>query len=179
MMYTSYESGIIAPLVLGSEDGTSLSVCQFTTGRDAHRHDWDGAERADDAPAFSQARSWLDRYFARKAPDPAELTLAPQGTTFQRAVWDALLAIPYGQTVTYGWVAQRVSEARGSRTSARAAGGAVGANPIGIIIPCHRVVGAQGSLTGFGGGIETKVTLLGHEGVDLSRLSVPAGGTAL
>ncbi len=179
MIHSVYEAGAISPLVLGSEDGTSLSVCQFTTGRDAHRHDWNSAERSDDAPAFSQARSWLDRYFAGKAPDPAELTLAPQGTAFQHAVWNALLAIPYGQTATYGWVAQRVGEARGTKTSARAVGGAVGANPIGIIVPCHRVVGAQGSLTGFGGGIETKIALLRHEGVDLSHLSVPAGGTAL
>lgn len=179
MMYSTYEPTLIAPLVLGSEDGTSLCACQFTSGRDATKFCWDGAERSDQAPAFCQARSWLDRYFAGEAPDPTRLCLAPRGTTFQQAVWEALLTIPYGQTVTYGWVARRVSDMRGSRTSPRAVGGAVGANPIGIIVPCHRVVGADGSLTGFGGGIKAKVALLEHEGVALTGLTVPTRGTAL
>ena len=102
MMYSTYEPTLIAPLVLGSEDGTSLCACQFTSGRDAAKFCWDGAERSDQAPVFCQARSWLDRYFAGEAPDPARLCLAPRGTTFQQAVWEALLTIPYGQTVTYG-----------------------------------------------------------------------------
>ena len=179
MMYSTYEPTLIAPLVLGSEDGTSLCACQFTSGRDAAKFCWDGAERSDQAPVFCQARSWLDRYFAGEAPDPARLCLAPRGTTFQQAVWEALLTIPYGQTVTYGWVARRVSDMRGSRTSPRAVGGAVGANPIGIIVPCHRVVGADGSRPGFGGGIKAKVALLEHEGVGLTGLTVPTRGTAL
>ncbi len=121
MMYSTYEPTLIAPLVLGSEDGTSLCACQFTSGRDAAKFCWDGAERSDQAPVFCQARSWLDRYFAGEAPDPTRLCLAPLGTTFQQAVWETLLTIPYGQTVTYGWVARRVSDMRGSRTSPRAA----------------------------------------------------------
>lgn len=179
MIHTVYETDSIAPLVLGSEDGESLCACQFTSGRDALRSNWDGGKREDDAPVLAQARSWLDRYFAGGRPDPAELPLAPHGTPFRRTVWEALLTIPYGETVTYGWLAQRVGDMRGTRTSARAVGGAIGANPIGIIVPCHRVVGASGSLTGFGGGIGTKVALLRHEGVDLSRLSIPTTGTAL
>lgn len=179
MIYTVYEPEAIAPLVLASENGSSLCACQFTTGRDALRHSWEEDERADEAPVLAQARSWLDRYFSGDVPDPRELPLAPHGTPFRHAVWEALLAIPYGETVTYGQLAQRVGDMSGTRASARAVGGAVGANPIGIIIPCHRVVGASGSLTGFGGGIETKVALLAHEGVDLSALSVPTTGTAL
>ena len=129
MMYSTYEPTLIAPLVLGSEDGTSLCACQFTSGRDAAKFCWGGAERSDQAPVFCQARSWLDRYFAGEAPDPTRLCLAPRGTTFQQAVWEALLTIPYGQTVTYGWVARRVSDMRGSRTSPRAVGGAVVPTP--------------------------------------------------
>ena len=86
MMYSTYEPTLIAPLVLGSEDGTSLCACQFTSGRDAAKFCWDGAERSDQAPVFCQARSWLDRYFAGEAPDPTRLCLAPRGTTFQQAV---------------------------------------------------------------------------------------------
>ncbi len=179
MYTTSYNSALLGPLSLASADGKSLCACVFSTGRDAHKPDLSAAEKHDDLPVFDQARTWLDAYFAGEKPDPRELSLAPVGTEFQLAVWSALLEIPYGATVTYGWVAERVGTARGSRTSARAVGGAVGANPIGVIIPCHRVVGANGSLTGFGGGMQAKVALLAHEGVNLSGFSVPTSGTAL
>lgn len=179
MYTTTYTSALLKPLRLASEDGESLSVCTFSTGRDATKVSLEGGEERADLPAFDAARTWLDAYFAGDRPDPRELALSPAGTPFQLAVWQALREIPYGQTVTYGWVAERVGEARGRRTSARAVGGAVGANPIGVIVPCHRVLGAGGSLTGFGGGMEAKAALLAHEGVDLSRFSVPTHGTAL
>lgn len=179
MYTTTYTSALLKPLRLASADGESLCVCTFSTGRDASKIDLAGAEERADLPAFDAARAWLDAYFADERPDPRELVLSPAGTPFQLTVWQALLEIPYGQTVTYGWVAERVGEARGRRTSPRAVGGAVGANPIGVIVPCHRVVGAGGSLTGFGGGMEAKAALLAHEGVDLSRFSVPTHGTAL
>ena len=102
------------------------------------------------------------------------------GTAFQKAVWALLCAIPYGQTTTYGALAKLLAKAWGKeRFSAQAVGGAVGRNPISIFVPCHRVVGANGSLTGYAGGIEKKLVLLRLEGADLTGLFVPARGTAL
>ena len=116
-----------------------------------------------DGPALREAVRWLDIYFAGGVPDftPA---LAPRGTAFQRAVWALLREIPYGGTVTYGELAERLAARQGGRTSARAVGGAVGRNPISLIIPCHRVIGAGGALTGYAGGLERKRRLLEMEG---------------
>ena len=114
-----------------------------------------------EAPIFDRARDWLDRYFAGERPSPAELSLAPVGTAFQRSVWEQLCGIPYGESITYGELAKRL------RTSARAVGSAVGRNPISIIVPCHRVMGADGGLTGYAGGVERKKWLLTHEGIEL------------
>ena len=112
-------------------------------------------------PILDQARDWLDRYFAGDAPAPAELPLRPEGTAFRKLIWKLLLQIPYGQTVSYGSLARQAAELLGMpRMSAQAVGGAVGANPIAVIIPCHRVVGADGSLTGYAGGVHYKKALL-------------------
>ena len=113
----------------------------------------------DDLPVLVRARDWLDRYFAGQRTVANELPLAPQGSAFRQSVWRILCEIPYGQTVTYGEIAKRL----GVR-SAQAVGGAVGHNPISIIIPCHRVLGADGSLTGYAGGLAAKQWLLRHEG---------------
>lgn len=124
---------------------------------------WDGAR------PLVQARCWLERYFAGQRPVPAELPLSPSGSPFQRLVWELLCQIPYGQCVSYGSLARQLAERMGrAGMSAQAVGGAVGHNPISIIIPCHRVLGADGSLTGYAGGLEKKAWLLAHEGVDLS-----------
>ena len=131
-------------------------------------------------PVFDAAKAWLDRYFAVKSPLPCELPLAPIGGPFRQKVWKILCEIPYGGTITYGSIAKRiVAETGKASMSAQAVGGAVGRNPISIIIPCHRVVGASGSLTGYAGGIQTKVWLLTHEGVNMENLTVPKKGTAL
>ena len=112
-------------------------------------------------PILTQAKNWLEDYFAGRAPSPAALPLRPEGTAFRRLVWGLLLKIPYGKTVSYGDLAKRAAEILGkSRMSAQAVGQAVGANPIAIIIPCHRVVGSNGSLTGYAGGIHYKKALL-------------------
>ncbi|MCQ2287460.1 MAG: methylated-DNA--[protein]-cysteine S-methyltransferase, partial [Bacteroidales bacterium] len=106
-----------------------------------------------------------DAYFSDENPCVKDLPLAPQGTAFRQSVWKALCEIPYGTTITYGDLAQRLSSASGRYVSPRAVGNAVGRNPISIIIPCHRVVGADGSLTGYAGGLERKRFLLRLEGV--------------
>lgn len=110
---------------------------------------------------FEKAKIWLDEYFAGKQPNIQDLPLAPSGSTFRQAVWKILCEIPYGQTMTYGEIAQKIAKEKGiSGMSAQAVGGAVGHNPISIIIPCHRVIGANGNLTGYAGGIDLKVKLL-------------------
>jgi len=112
---------------------------------------------------FDQARDWLDRYFAGREPDILELPLAPMGSKFCQSVWRELCKIPYGKTTTYGAIAKKIG-----CKSARAVGQAVGHNPISIIIPCHRVVGTNGSLTGYAGGLSIKIKLLELEGVTLT-----------
>ena len=126
----------------------------------------EAAVERDDLPVFRQAAAWLDAYFA-KAPLPALPPLAPQGSPFRQAVWKLLLEIPRGQTTTYGALAQKLRN-QGISAAPQAVGGAVGHNPISILIPCHRVVGAGGSLTGYAGGIAAKQQLLELEGVDLT-----------
>ncbi len=129
---------------------------------------------------FDAARQWLSTYFAGKNPDVVTFPLAPIGGEFRQAVWKILLEIPYGQVTTYGEIAKKLAvQTNRERISAQAIGGAVGHNPISIIIPCHRVVGARGNLTGYAGGIDKKVKLLEFEGADVSRLFVPKKGTAL
>ncbi len=135
----------------------------------------------DDSPEiFKRAKNWLDRYFAGGKPEIGELALAPLGTEFRRMVWDILCQIPYGRVITYGEIAKEAADRMNKKSmSAQAVGGAVGHNPISIIIPCHRVVGASGSLTGFAGGIDKKIYLLRHEGANMSNLFVPKKGNAL
>ena len=123
----------------------------------------------DSRPVFAEAAAWLDAYFAGEAPDPAAVPLAPEGTPFRQAVWALLREIPAGSVVTYGDLARELGRRQGrTAVSARAVGGAVGHNPISLFIPCHRVVGAGGSLTGYAGGLERKGFLLELEGADPS-----------
>ena len=110
-------------------------------------------------PVLAKTKDWLYAYFAGERPLPMELPLAPQGSAFQKSVWNILLTIPYVQTMTYGEIAGQIG-----CKSAQAVGGAVGHNPISIIVPCHRVLGAQGRLTGYAGGVDKKEWLLRHEG---------------
>jgi methylated-DNA-[protein]-cysteine S-methyltransferase len=133
-----------------------------------------------DMPVFTAAKKWLDNYFAGKKPAVSELPLAPVGGEFRQGVWGILCEIPYGKVITYSVIAQKMAaKMNKERMSSQAVGGAVGHNPISIIIPCHRVVGSNGSLTGYAGGIQTKVKLLELESVDMSALFVPKRGSAL
>lgn len=132
-----------------------------------------------DLPVFEETEKWLDIYFSGKVPDFTP-PLKMETTAFRKAVWEILLTIPFGQTMTYGGIADMLAKQRGiARMSARAVGGAAGHNPISLIIPCHRVVGANGSLTGYAGGMERKVQLLTIEQIDISALFVPKKGTIL
>ncbi|MCI5947076.1 MAG: methylated-DNA--[protein]-cysteine S-methyltransferase [Oscillospiraceae bacterium] len=129
--------------------------------------------------ALVQAKEWLDIYFGGNEPDFTP-PLHPIGTDFRREVWDILLKIPYGKTITYGDIARELAKKKGTeKMSAQAVGGAVGHNEISIIIPCHRVVGSDGSLTGYAGGIDKKIDLLMLEKADMSGFFVPKRGTAL
>ena len=132
-----------------------------------------------ETPALQTAKRWLDVYFSGREPDFTP-PLHPVGSDFQRAVWQLLLQIPYGQTTTYGALAGELARQRGlTHFSAQAVGGAVGHNRVSIIIPCHRVVGSGGSLTGYAGGLENKIKLLELESADLGGLYRPTKGTAL
>lgn len=190
MYMTQYETGLIGTLTLVS-DGTSLTGCWFDNSRylalmNSMKANDTNATSApaslpilrDDLPVFDLTRAWLDRYFAAetpgvpdempdempdKMPDPRELPLGTCATPFQARVRQAMLDIPYGSTTTYGQIAKRIERETGKRQSAQAVGGAVGRNPLCVIVPCHRVVGADGNLTGFGGGIDKKIALLKHE----------------
>lgn len=166
----------IGTLTLAS-DGLAL------TGLRIQGQKYDGAtlhERAmkRDLPIFEETKRWLDQYFSGQEPQHCPL-LAPAGSPFRQAVWELLRGIPYGQLTTYGQIAQKLEGILGKPASAQAVGGAVGHNPISIVIPCHRVVGTNGSLTGYAAGIDKKIWLLKQEGVPMDGLFVPKRGTAL
>lgn len=142
--------------------GRLLLTCEDSglTGLWMDRED---AKREDCHPILEQAKTWLDAYFQGKAL-PAAFPLKPKGTAFQQQVWQILLTIPYGGTRTYGDIAREMALRLGKeKMSAQAVGQAVGKNPISILIPCHRVVGSQGQLTGYAAGLEKKAWLLDHE----------------
>ena len=132
-------------------------------------------------PLLGEVKKWLDKYFSGKKPSISDLPLAPAGgSEFRKKVWNILCEIPYGKVITYGDIAKEIAaKTKTNKMSGQAVGRAVGHNPISIIIPCHRVVGANGNLTGYAGGIEKKIKLLELEGVDMSKLYVPKKGTAL
>ncbi len=177
-----YSTGYTSPLgaITLASDGENL-VGLWMDGQKYFAATLKGpvTEKAD-LPVFAAVKKWLDAYFAGKKPAIAALPLAPIGGEFRKAVWNILCEIPYGQCATYGEIAKKAAVRLGRKSmSSQAVGGAVGHNPISIIIPCHRVVGAGGSLTGYAGGIGKKVKLLELEGVDMSGFSVPTKGTAL
>lgn len=130
-------------------------------------------------PVLTQTKKWLDIYFSGKNPDFTPPIAMNGISPFRKRVWEIMLTIPYGQTLTYGKIAKQIEKETGKRASSQAVGGAVGHNSVGIIIPCHRVVGTNGSLTGYAGGLDKKIALLKLEGADISLFTVPSKGTAL
>ena len=157
-----------------SGDGEALTGLWFAGSRDAVRRG--AAVELRETPVFRETCRWLDEYFAGRDPGFTPNYRIEDLTEFRAEVIDELKRIPFGATVSYGDIAKAISKKHGgAKVSARAVGGAVGWNPIGIIIPCHRVIGADNGLTGYGGGLGNKISLLAHEGSDLFdvRLSAP------
>ena len=177
MQYTTHYSAPIGLLTIAS-DGESITGLwikgQKYEAATLGSHFTEAA-----LPVFDRTRTWLDCYFQGGRP-AMTLPLLPHGSVFQKNIWALLCEIPYGTVTTYGRLARLAAERMGRPSmSAQAVGGAVGHNPISILIPCHRVVGANGSLTGYAGGIEKKMQLLKLEQTDLHGLFVPSKGTAL
>jgi len=165
MWYTSYYASPFGRILL-SCDETGLTGLWFD-GAKYYAAGLDPAHEQRDTPVFQAARRWLDIYFSGHEPE-FSLPVHMIGTPFQIAVWDILRRIPYGKTAAYGEVAARIAFRQGlERMSARAVGGAVGRNRICLLIPCHRVVGTGGRLTGYAGGLERKRALLKLEGAEV------------
>lgn len=178
MIYTASYTSPLGAITLAS-DGAALTGLWFDGqkyfGSTLPRE----AVRQEDNPVFVETKRWLDVYFSGKEPDFTP-QLRYELTPFRKMVCEIMLSIPYGSTMTYGEIAARLAAQQGkAHISAQAVGGAVGHNPISLIIPCHRVVGANGSLTGYAGGIDRKVRLLELEKADMSGLFVPKRGMAL
>ncbi|MGG5318841.1 methylated-DNA--[protein]-cysteine S-methyltransferase [Enterococcus sp. AZ072] len=179
MHYVMDYSSPIGPLTLAAIDQTLVGVWMKD-----QKYYGAGLSEAitqnQQLPVFLQTKNWLDAYFANEKPAIFELPLKPVGNEFRQTVWTVLCQIPYGEVMTYKEVAQRTAEKLNKTSmSAQAIGGAVGHNPLSIIIPCHRVVGTNSSLTGYAGGLTKKIYLLQHEGVDTSKFLIPTKGTAL
>ncbi len=161
MQYISHYASPAGDMLLAADD-TGLTGLWFEGQKYFARH-LDQEREEKEIPLFKRTKEWLDIYFSGREPEfsvPLHLT----GTEFQRDVWEILCSIPYGKITTYGRIAERIAQKRGvARISAQAVGGAVGRNPVSVVVPCHRVVGADGSLTGYAGGIAKKAMLLALE----------------
>lgn len=175
MYYQSTYSSPIGTITLACDGSAKNLVGLWMEGQKYYGGSISGAmQQKDDVPVFDMAKTWLAKYFSGEKPAISELPLAPIGSPFRRDVWDILCEIPYGEVTTYSDIAKKMAIKMNKKSmSGQAVGGAVGHNPISIIIPCHRVVGTNGSLTGYAGGIATKTKLLELEGVDMSRLFAP------
>ncbi len=164
--------------IIMNSDGEYLTGLWFENSRDSNKHIIECEEK--ELEIFRETSKWLNLYFSGKLPDFTPKYKIKNLTTFRQEVIDIMNSIPYGSVVTYNDISKIITKKRGiKRMSSQAVGGAVGWNPICIIIPCHRVVGTNGSLTGYGGGIKNKVALLEHEKIDMSKYFIPKRGTAL
>ena len=160
MLYKTYYKSPIGNLMLVS-DGDNLVGLYIENQKYYLNGIKQELTSKDNLQVFENTKKWLDRYFAKEKPSIKEIPIAPKGGEFRQKVWKILCEIPYGKTTTYGEIAKRIAkEMDKEKMSAQAVGNAVGHNPISIIIPCHRVVGKDGSLTGYAGGIEKKRILL-------------------
>ena len=175
--YTYKTQDNFSNMIMNS-DGEYLTGLWFEGSRDSSKHVINCEEK--DLEIFKESSKWLDIYFSGENPNFTPKYKIANLTPFRQEVIDIMNSIEYGQTLTYNDIAKAIAEKRGiKRMSSQAVGGAVGWNPICIIIPCHRVVGTNGSLTGYGGGIKNKVELLKLEKNDMSKFFIPKKGTAL
>lgn len=164
MISISYYDSPVGRLLIKTADGALNGV--WFVGQKHFPEIFADAEPTNcDCEIIQCTRQWLDDYFAGLHPELSRIKLAPEGSDFRRMVWDILCTIPYGTTMSYGQIASLIEKDTGKKMSAQAVGGAVGHNPISIIIPCHRVLGSDKSLTGYAGGLEKKLFLLSHEGI--------------
>lgn len=178
MNYITYYDSPIGKITLAS-DGTHLTILKLEKHRFYNDFCFENYILEDDLKIFKESKIWLDEYFANKNPNPNSLSLKPSGSDFRQRVYQILLNIPYGKTMTYGEIAKIINNETGKNMKGQAIGGAVGHNPISIIIPCHRVVGFNNNLVGYGGGIENKIKLLQLEGLDMNSFIIPKKGSAL
>lgn len=171
MLYINHYQSPLGVMTMSS-NGEALTGLWFDCSQQNSRF-LQGAKREkanNFSKVFEEAEEWLNIYFTGRAPDFMP-NISLVGTEFQKAVWDILLSIPYGGIITYGEIADKIAKERGiKRMSAQAIGGAVSHNQISLIVPCHRVVGKNGKLTGYAGGIDKKLQLLSLEGVDTSKM---------
>lgn len=172
MIYTSYYNSPVGKLLLASKNNKLIGV--WIENQKYYLSNLkEKMQIKDDEEILIKTKNWLDRYFENKNPHISELDIEPIGTDFSKKVWTILCTIPYGKVITYGEIAKKISKAMNKdKMSAQAVGNAVAHNPISIIIPCHRVIGANGNLTGYAGGLDIKMRLLKHEGVDISKLFI-------
>ncbi len=176
MQYTSHYRSPIGNILLAA-DWTGLTGLWFE-GQKYFAFYLDKQHEEKEIPVLAQAKEWLDLYFSGREPE-FHVPLHFTGTDFQNEVWGILGTVPYGQTTTYGALARRIAAGHGRKSmSAQAVGGAVGRNEISILVPCHRVVGANGSLTGYAGGIDKKIALLKLEGAWKESFFIPGYSTA-
>ena len=172
--YKSYYKSPIGMILLES-DGKHLTALQIE-GQQDYKEKESLKIKKENLLVFQKTKKWLEDYFDKKNPSLKEIPLKYFGSSFQEKVWKNLLEIPYGSVVTYNMIAKKVAkELKKEKISAQAVGRAVGKNPISIIIPCHRVVGASNNLTGYNGGIEKKIKLLEIEGIDSKKYHLPKG----
>ena len=176
MEYITYYNSPVGKITIAGEDESITGL--WIEGQKYYASTLPNAEEKE-LPVFKIVKQWLDDYFKGKNPS-INFSITPKGSDFRRDVWNILTEIPYGELTTYGKIAKQLEKKYGGKcVSAQAVGGAVGHNPISIIIPCHRVVGSNGSLTGYAGGLDKKVMLLKLEGAPLEGLFVPKKGTAV
>lgn len=179
MKYKCFYESPIGKIILSS-NGIDITGLWFDSSRFIDKLNMIEFNINEELEVFRMTKLWLDRYFNGEEPNPEEIPIELEGSDFSLKVWEKLKGIPYGNTVTYGDIAKQISKENNlEKMSAQAVGHAVGYNPISIIVPCHRVVGAKGNLTGYGGGLDKKIELLKIEKANIKDFYIPKRGNAL